>query len=259
MDTSKQRVNYDMIAHLYDEPERDYEADQYLVDFLMEKTDSPPPVFRILDMGCGTGKQLAATYDKFPELLMVGLDFFYGMLQQAQKRSGVINWMQGDSANLPFTNNAFDYITNQFSYHHVQDKKGMISESYRILKPGGRFVITNLDPWSMFNWIIYTFFPASKKRDLSDFLSVDSLRLLMQNTGFSNVRVTYRYKQSEENLHDFLKYATERHRTSQLLAIQDSDYEDGIARLRERVDKLGVKSCVSSEICLIWVIGDKPG
>jgi ubiquinone/menaquinone biosynthesis C-methylase UbiE len=161
MDLSKQRVNYDLIAQLYDEPGRDYDIDPDLVEFLREKTDPQFSHLRILDMGCGTGKQLAANHDKIPNMQSVGLDLFHGMLLQADKRCAGINWVQGDSANPPFADDSFDYITNQFSYHHVQDKNGMISAIFRVLKPRGRFVITNLDPWSMPGWIVYTYFPVS--------------------------------------------------------------------------------------------------
>jgi ubiquinone/menaquinone biosynthesis C-methylase UbiE len=77
----------------------------------------------------------------------------------------LLTGVRGDSANPPFADNNFDYITNQFSYHHVQDKNGMIKAIFRILKPGGRFVITNLDPWSMPGWIVYTWFPQSRSSE----------------------------------------------------------------------------------------------
>lgn len=250
-----QRVNYDLIAHLYDEPGRNYDTDPNLVSFLEQKFIPQP---HILDMGCGTGKQLAADYKKFPELQMVGLDLFYGMLHQARKRCNKINWIQGDSTNLPFRNNNFDYITNQFSYHHVYNKIGLLIEVYRLLKPGGRFVITNLDPWSMTGWIVYTYFPASRQRDLSDFLPVNEITSQMEVAGFCNIQVKRDHKKSEENLSEFLRYASQRHRTSQLIAIQDREYEDGIARLKDQIINLGDDFRVPSEICLVWITGDKP-
>ena len=250
-----QRVNYDLIAHLYDEPGRNYNADSNLIDFLEDHSISQA---RILDLGCGTGKQLAADYDEFPELQMVGLDLFYGMLLQANKRCRKINWIQGNGIDLPFGNNSFDYITNQFSYHHVYQKDRLIAEIYRTLKPGGRFVITNLDPWSMAGWIVYRYFPNSKTRDFSDFLPVEELVSMMEETGFGNIRVKREHIRSKENLYAFLQYASQRYRTSQLIAIQDHEYETGLAKLREQAMKLGKEFRVSSEICLIWVIGDKP-
>jgi ubiquinone/menaquinone biosynthesis C-methylase UbiE len=259
MRLTSQRVNYDLIAHLYDEPGRDYETDRNLANFLKEKNDHQSSYIRILDMGCGTGKQLTANHSEFPELNMTGLDLFYGMLQQARNRCGDIQWIQGDSANLPFANCAFDYITNQFSYHHVQDKNMMISSIFRILRPGGRFVITNLNPWSMAGWIVYTFFPAARQRDLADFLPVDEVTALMERAGFCNLQVKYQHSHRKEKLNDFLNYASQRHRTSQLMAIGLKDYESGIAKLKEQVAQLGTSACVSSEICLVWITSDKPG
>ena len=254
MPPSTQRVNYDLIAHLYDEPSRNYDTDPKLANFLERKSISQ---VRILDMGCGTGKQLTANQKKFPELQMVGLDLFHGMLLQAQKRCDEIIWIQGDNTNLPFGNNSFDYITNQFSYHHVQNKLRLITETYRILKPGGRFTITNLDPWSMAGWIVYQYFPASRQRDLSDFLPVDEFVTQMEKIGFCNIQVKRDYNWNEKNLSEFLCYASQRHRTSQLIAIQDHEYEQGIAKLKDDIVKLGNDFQVSSEICLVWISGDK--
>jgi ubiquinone/menaquinone biosynthesis C-methylase UbiE len=259
MRSTTHRVNYDMIAQLYDEPGRDYETDQNLIDFLNRRADYQSSHLRILDMGCGTGKQLTANYSKFPELGMIGLDLFHGMLKQARTRCRDIQWIQADSTGPPFADNSFDYITNQFSYHHVQDKNRMITSIFRILKPGGRLVITNLDPWSMPGWIVYTYFPTSKERDLADFLPVGKLTHLMQETGFCNVQVTSRHTRREENLNDFLHYASQRHRTSQLLAIGQNDYDSGIAELKERVAQFGTGAHISSEICLVWITSDKPG
>ena len=259
MTSTTRRVNYDLIAHLYDEPGRDYEPDPNLIRFLNEKTLLSLSSVRILDMGCGTGKQLTANHGKFPELRTIGLDLFHGMLQQAHQRYDTMNWIQGDSVNPPFLEGSFDYITNQFSYHHVLNKRRLIAETYRILKPGGQFVITNLDPWSMGDWIVYRYFPASRQRDLADFLTVDQLTSIMQKTGFCNIHVRCKHSRSEENLYDFLKYASQRHRTSQLMAIPDDDFLDGITKLKECVGKPGMESRISSDICIVWVIGDKQG
>ena len=255
MDLQSQRVNYDLIAHLYDEPGRNYNTDSNLIDFLEDHSIYRA---RILDLGCGTGKQLAVDYDEFPELQMVGLDLFHGMLLQASKRCRQINWIQGNGIDLPFGNNSFDYITNQFSYHHVYKKDRLIAEIYRTLRPDGRFVITNLDPWSMADWIVYRYFPNSKTRDFSDFLPVEELVSLMEKTEFCNIQVKREHIRSEENLYEFLQYASQRHRTSQLITIQDHEYEESIAKLKDDVENLGKDFPVSSEICLVWVTGDKP-
>ena len=253
----QQRVNYDDIAHLYDEPVRDYDVDAHLVELLDERPVRRPSGIRVLDTGCGTGKQLAADRRAFPDGLMVGLDLFHGMLRQARRRCPDVAWVQGNSARPPLKDASFDYITNQFSYHHVLDKPRMIVEIGRVLSSGGRFAMTNLDPWSMPGWIGYTYFPAGRQRDFEDFLPVEDFAALMTKAGFSNIQISRRHWQEKENLKHFFEYASQRYHTSQLMAISDGDFEAGIARLADEVEKFGDTACVDSEICLVTVIGDK--
>jgi hypothetical protein len=80
----------------------------------------------------------------------------------------------------------------------------------------------------------------------------------MKQTGFCDICVSYQHSANEEKLNDFLKYASQRHRTSQLMAIQDDEYEAGIAMLKAKVAELGNNASISSEICLVWIIADKP-
>ena len=253
----QQRVNYDDIAHLYDEPVRDYDVDAHLVGWLDERPARRTSGVRILDTGCGTGKQLTVDRQAFPDGLMVGLDLFRGMLLQARRRCPAVTWVQGNSARPPFKDASFDYITNQFSYHHVPDKPRMIVEIGRVLSPGGRFVMTNLDPWSMPGWIGYTYFPAGRQRDFEDFLPVEEFAALMTEAGFSNIQINRRHWQEKESLKHFFEDASQRYHTSQLMAISDGDFKAGIARLAEEIEKSGDAACVESEMCLVTLVGDK--
>ncbi len=257
MPSTTHRVDYDRIAHLYDEPGRDYQADAELLRFLQQKAGGEPSSLRALDLGCGTGKQLAADHARLPRLRLVGLDRFHGMLEQAQRRCAAIDWVQGDGAILPFPDASFDYITNQFSYHHVPDKAGLFSEIYRILKPGGRLVITNIDPWAMSGWIVYRYFPASRLRDADDFLPEERLAPLVRQSGFRRVHVRRQLHRKQETLGEFLAYASQRHRTSQLIAIRDDEYSDGLASIRAGIMQSGADACVPTELCLVWFIADK--
>jgi hypothetical protein len=58
-------------------------------------------------------------------------------------------------------------------------------------------------------------------------------------------------------MEEFLRYASQRHRASQLMVIQDSDYEAGIARLERIVEDSDVKRQVDSELCLVTILADK--
>jgi hypothetical protein len=232
VDFSQQRVNYDTIAHLYDEPLRDYDTDPNLIVFEEEHPYLEPTDLLVLDLGCGTGKQLAANQKRFPGMSLVGLDLFRGMLYQAQQRCKAIAW--------------------------IQEEK-MITEVHRPLQAGGRFVMTNLDPWAMPDWIIYRYFPAARVCDHRDFLPTEAFAQLMEDVGFINIRITRHHQTMEQDLHQFLAYARQRFRTSQLMVIPDDDYEAGIQEIERDVGRAGDKETGSkSEICIATVTGDRP-
>ena len=253
-----QRVNYDKIAHLYDAPDRQHDVDPNLIVFLGERDDLSPASISILDVGCGTGRQVSANRSAYPEASIVGSDLFLGMLRVALSNEPGAQWTQADGSKLGFGDEGFDYITNQYSYAHIQDKQGFVAEVYRVLKPGGRFVITNIDPWSMETWIMYQFFPAAKELDHADFLSQDNLVSLLSMSGFEPVRVSAHPQIKRERLGDFLDYASQRHRASHFLAMSDDAYQEGLDRLTQAVEQQGANAVIESQSCHLTVFADKP-
>jgi ubiquinone/menaquinone biosynthesis C-methylase UbiE len=254
-----QRVNYDQIAHLYDAPDRGHDVDPNLVNFLEERDDLDPSTLSVLDVGCGTGKQVAANRSAFPAASIVGSDLFIGMLRVASENDPNAVWAQSDGSRLGFRDSAFDYITNQFSYAHIQDKPAFAAEIFRILKPGGRFVVTNIEPWSMDSWIMYQFFPAARELDHADFLQKDVFAELLTRTGFGSLRVDVDRKLKQEILGDFFSYASERHRASHFLAMSDNAYQSGLERLEEAIREHGPDKTITSESSRITQSADKPG
>ncbi len=142
------RVDYDEIARAYDEPSRDHDVDLGLTAFLDEIPSLDASQVSVLDVGCGTGKQLLANRLAMPDATLVGADLSLGMLRVARERCPDAAWVQGDGAALPFRSGAFHYVSNQFSYPHMRHQERFIAEVLRVLRPGGRFVMTNIDPWS---------------------------------------------------------------------------------------------------------------
>jgi ubiquinone/menaquinone biosynthesis C-methylase UbiE len=253
-----QRVDYDRIAHLYDEPLRDHDPDPDLSEYLLERPQSDVSELVVLDMGCGTGKQLTVNRQIYPNTAMIGLDLFWGMLHQAQTRCATVSWIQADSSATPFADCSFDYATSQFSYSHVVDKNGLFFEAYRILKHAGRYAMTHIDPWSMPDWLVYRYFPAAKRRDFRDFLTVDSFVERMLKAGFTNTVVRRTYHIEKLSLREFRDYALQRYRTSQLMVISDQCYEQGLDALQGDLKQYGDSWNLDSEICLVTITGDKP-
>ncbi|WP_029038313.1 bifunctional demethylmenaquinone methyltransferase/2-methoxy-6-polyprenyl-1,4-benzoquinol methylase UbiE [Salinimicrobium xinjiangense] len=100
----------------------------------------------VLDIATGTG-DLAISLAKTGAKEIIGLDLSEGMLAVGRKKiaqenlSKKIEMIQGDSESLPFEDDRFDAITVAFGVRNFENLEKGLSEIFRVLKPGGIFVI----------------------------------------------------------------------------------------------------------------------
>lgn len=104
------------------------------------KAIAPRPGERILDVACGTGTSTVAIQAK--GATAVGVDFSGGMIQEARRRHPGIEFVPGDAQALPFADGEFDAVTISFGLRNVHEPHRALAEMYRVLRPGGRLVIT---------------------------------------------------------------------------------------------------------------------
>ena len=101
----------------------------------------------ILDIATGTGDLAIQFAEKTTAKTIVGLDLSDGMLSVARKKiagkpiANTIEFIQGDSEALPFSDNSFDAITVSFGIRNFENLEKGLSEILRVLKKDGIFVI----------------------------------------------------------------------------------------------------------------------
>lgn len=116
-------------------------AEKVLLREVIEKFFSMlPPSPRILDAGCGSGRDSRAMREK--DAHVTGLDISHGLLEEAKKRSknNDIDFVQGDMTQMPFENSLFDGVWSHASLVHLEkqeDVQNSLSEFNRVLKSGG--------------------------------------------------------------------------------------------------------------------------
>ena len=56
-----------------------------------------------------------------------------------------VSTVVGDAESLPFGDNTFDWVVAAFLIVHLKDPRNFFDEAYRVLKDGGRILITNIN------------------------------------------------------------------------------------------------------------------
>ena len=107
------------------------------------------PLGRVLDVGTGTGR-MAELFE--PEAdAVVALDNSPEMLRLARARlqhlaPGRIELVQGDFAELPFADAAFDTVLFHQVLHYAQSPEAVLAEAARVTRPGGRVAVVDFAP-----------------------------------------------------------------------------------------------------------------
>jgi len=105
---------------------------------------------RVLDIGCGTGL-LSLKFLRAADCHVTGIDLSAEMLAifknkiQGTPLAGMITCKHGDAAELPLTGPIYDIAASTVTLHHLEDKLPTLKRVFKVLKPGGRLVIGDLD------------------------------------------------------------------------------------------------------------------
>ena len=104
---------------------------------------------KILDAGCGSGVLSRWLAREHSSVRVTGTDLSSPRIQGAtEAAAGISNleYVVGDLLALPFSESIFDTVLCRFVLHHLGVRAGKaIQELIRVLKPGGQFVIVDVD------------------------------------------------------------------------------------------------------------------
>ena len=94
---------------------------------------------KVLDLATGTGYLSEVLAD----CEIVGADISLHMVNQARKKTDAA-FVLSDAHALPFASNFFDAAVCSFAMHEMGDPKVVISEMFRVVKPGGTVVVMDV-------------------------------------------------------------------------------------------------------------------
>lgn len=128
--------HFDWLAPIYEKLITG-EVSQILINLLDLQAD-----LCVLDAGGGTGRIAAGLIGENRKIIVA--DPSFQMLKQAQLKDGLI-CTNCDAREMPFKDDLFDRIIIVDAFHHLTDQKNVIKELWRVLKPGGVFIIEEPD------------------------------------------------------------------------------------------------------------------
>ncbi|XP_021631684.1 2-phytyl-1,4-beta-naphthoquinone methyltransferase, chloroplastic isoform X2 [Manihot esculenta] len=169
----------------------------------------------VLDLCCGSGDLAFLLSEKVGSNgKVIGVDFSKEQLLIASSRHElsskecyqIIEWVEGEATDLPFSDCYFDAITMGYGLRNVIDKRKAMQEMFRILKPGAKASILDFNkstqPFvaSVQEWMISSFvvpvaaaYGLAKeyeylKSSIREFLTGKELEELAMEAGFSTAK-----------------------------------------------------------------------
>jgi len=101
----------------------------------------------VLDLGCGTGRH--ALWLAQAGARVTAIDFSEGMLAQARRKPGAeaVRFLAHDLHQpLPFADREFDRVVSGLVLEHLADLEPFFAEVRRVLRAGGRAVVSAMHP-----------------------------------------------------------------------------------------------------------------
>lgn len=148
----------------------------------------------VIDLGSGAGNDCfvarAATGE---DGKVIGIDFTPAMIEKARdnaRRAGFYNveFREGDIEKMPITSNIADVIVSNCVLNLVPGKDKVISEIFRVLKPGGHFSISDI--------VLVGALPESLRKSAEMYagcvagaIQKDEYLEIINKTGFKNIQI----------------------------------------------------------------------
>ena len=175
----------------------------YYLDYLFAQGKS---IRNVLDLGCGTGHSQEHFWEIDKDINWVGIEIeALPEVLLNGRTDGAIQLYDG--VHMPFEDNSFDLIYCNQVLEHVRYPAVVLSEVYRILKPGGYFVgsTSQLEPYhsySTWNYTPYGFSLLVEEEGLQLVEirpSIDSVTLIIRR-GLGRPKFFMRWWQQESPL-----------------------------------------------------------
>ena len=147
------------------------------------------PQDRVLDIGCGIGGP-ARTIADTCHCHVTGIDLSEDYCQAARLISRQLNmgdqtqFIRANALKIPFNNNSYSALWTQHITMNIADKKALMTEFYRVLKPAGQLLMYEVLCTTHANDSIKYPLPWARRSEDSFLDNIHNYEALLHNCGF---------------------------------------------------------------------------
>ncbi len=156
-----------------------------------------------IDLGCGKGTDLIRLRESVGERGFVyGVDISEGMLAKAQKNIDKflytnVRLVRSELEQVPIESFSADLVISNCAINHARDKRAVWSEIYRVLKRGGRFVVSDIYSMAPVPEQ-YANDPVAVSECWAGAITRDDYLKILTEQGFKNIRIEEESKPYEK-------------------------------------------------------------
>ncbi len=157
---------------------------------------------KVLEVGCGEGYGIALLAPKADEY--VAIDKFQTSLEQYENQFPHLSFTQTSVPPLKYPDNHFDYLVTFQVIEHIEDDVKLIKEMSRVLKPGGKMIMTTpnikmsltRNPWHIREYTV---------QELTNILKVYFSDVNMKGV-YGNKKIMDYYEKNKASVHKFTRF-----------------------------------------------------
>ena len=180
---------FDRMGEVYDAYVRPFST-PLMDEAVVELGNYIRPDYRLLDAGCGAGREVCRMARFVPQGEVVGIDLAAGMVNAAHRAArakGLDNtaFFQADVGELPAElTDGIDLVYSSLAHHHYPDPPAATREIFRVLRPGGYYTVIDAGP----EWFVERSSSLARWSDPGwiGFHTPEQFMALFRSAGFEN-------------------------------------------------------------------------